>query len=78
VSISPSTRSLTSSGGLHASSTTANERLGRERAIDRFGEQGVIETVSLVGYYTMISLILNTARTPLPDGAEPALPAFPF
>ena len=49
-----------------------------ERAIDRLGEQGVVETVSLVGYYTMISMILNTARTPLPDGAEPALPPFPF
>ena len=31
------------------------------RAIDRFGEQGVVETVSLVGYYTMISLLLNIA-----------------
>ena len=47
------------------------------RAIDRFGEQGVVETVSLVGYYTMISLLLNTARTPLPDGATPALTPFP-
>ena len=47
------------------------------RAIDRFGEQGVVETVSLVGYYTMISLLLNTARTPLPDGAVPALTPFP-
>jgi 4-carboxymuconolactone decarboxylase len=49
-----------------------------ERAIDRLGEQGVVETVSLVGYYTMISMILNTARTPLPAGAAPVLSAFPF
>jgi len=48
------------------------------RAVERFGEQGVVETVSLVGYYTMISMILNTARTPLPAGAEPALPPFPY
>ena len=47
------------------------------RAIDRFGEQGVVETVSLVGYYSMISLLLNTARTPLPDGVTPALTPFP-
>jgi 4-carboxymuconolactone decarboxylase len=48
------------------------------RAVDRFGEQGVVEIVSLVGYYTMISMILNTARTPLPAGATPALAAFPY
>ena len=47
------------------------------RAIDRFGEQGVVETVSLMGYYTMISMLLNTARTPLPAGVQPALPPFP-
>lgn len=49
-----------------------------ERAVERFGEQGVVETVSLVGYYTMISMILNTARTPLPAGATPALAPFPY
>jgi 4-carboxymuconolactone decarboxylase len=48
------------------------------RAVERFGEQGVVETVSLVGYYTMISMILNTAGTPLPDGAKPALAPFPY
>jgi 4-carboxymuconolactone decarboxylase len=46
-------------------------------AIDRFGEQGVVEVVSLMGYYTMISMLLNTARTPLPAGVPPALPPFP-
>ena len=49
-----------------------------DRAVERFGEQGVVETVSLVGYYTMISMILNTARTPLPADAEPALAPFPY
>jgi 4-carboxymuconolactone decarboxylase len=48
-----------------------------ERAVDRFGEQGVVETVSLMGYYTMVSMVLNTARTPLPKGEEPALSRFP-
>jgi 4-carboxymuconolactone decarboxylase len=48
------------------------------RAAERFGEQGVVETVSLVGYYTMISMILNTARTPLPPDAKPALAPFPY
>ena len=48
------------------------------RAVERFGEQGVVETVSLVGYYTMISMILNTSRAPLPEGATPALAPFPY
>jgi 4-carboxymuconolactone decarboxylase len=49
-----------------------------ERAVERFGEQGVVEAVSLMGYYTMISMILNTSRAPLPDGATPALQPFPY
>lgn len=49
-----------------------------ERAVSRFTEQGVIEVVSLMGYYTMISMILNTSRAPLPDGATPALAPFPY
>jgi 4-carboxymuconolactone decarboxylase len=49
-----------------------------ERAVERFGEQGVVEIVSLAGYYTMISMILNTSRAPLPAGATPALAPFPY
>jgi 4-carboxymuconolactone decarboxylase len=43
------------------------------RAVAKFGEQGVIDTIGLTGYYTMIAMVLNTARTPLPPGAVPAL-----
>jgi 4-carboxymuconolactone decarboxylase len=49
-----------------------------ERAVERFGEQGVVEAVSLAGYYTMIAMILNTARTPLPGGATSTLAPFPY
>ena len=49
-----------------------------ERALERFGEQGVVEVVSLMGYYTMISMVLNTSRAPLPAGATPALVPFPY
>jgi 4-carboxymuconolactone decarboxylase len=49
-----------------------------DRAVSRFSEQGVIEAVSLMGYYTMISMILNTSRAPLPAGATPALTPFPY
>jgi 4-carboxymuconolactone decarboxylase len=48
-----------------------------ERAVDRFGEQGVVETVSLMGYYTMLAMISNTSRAPLPAGAAPAFAPFP-
>ena len=35
------------------------------RAVAKFGEQGVVDAVSISGYYTMIGMLLNTARTPL-------------
>jgi 4-carboxymuconolactone decarboxylase len=47
------------------------------RAVAKFGEQGVIDTVGLVGYYTLIAMVLNTARTPLPPGASAALTPLP-
>jgi 4-carboxymuconolactone decarboxylase len=47
------------------------------RAVAKFGEQGVIDTVGIVGYYTMIAMVLNTARTPLPGGASPVLTPLP-
>ena len=46
------------------------------RAIARYGEQGTIEMVGVVAYYTFQSMVLNTARTPVPPGA-PALRPFP-
>lgn len=46
------------------------------RAIAKWGEQGTIEMVGVVAYYTFQSMVLNTARTPVPTGA-PALKPFP-
>jgi len=40
------------------------------RAADLFGERGVAEIVNLAGYYTMVSMTLNTFEVPLPEGAE--------
>lgn len=37
----------------------------------QFGEQGVMDLIGMVGYYTMLAMILNTAHSPLPDGAPP-------
>jgi 4-carboxymuconolactone decarboxylase len=47
------------------------------RAVARFGEPGVVEAASLEGYYTFLSMLMNTARSPMPAGAKPALAPFP-
>ena len=47
------------------------------RALSKFGEQGIIDMVGISGYYSMIAMVLNTARTPLPEGATPGLAPFP-
>jgi len=44
-------------------------------AVDKFGERGVIDLIGLTGYYTMLAMVLNVARQPLPGGAPPPLPA---
>jgi 4-carboxymuconolactone decarboxylase len=48
-----------------------------KRAVNRFGEQGVIDIAGLCGYYTMLGMIMNVARTPLPSGKTPPLASFP-
>lgn len=47
------------------------------RAVSRFGEQGVIDMAGLTGYYSMLAMIMNVARTPLPGGKTPPLAPFP-
>ena len=48
------------------------------RALAKFGEAGIVEAASLEGYYSMLAMVMNTARTPLPAGAtRPPLAAFP-
>jgi len=43
------------------------------RVVDRFGEQGVVELTGLCGYYTLLAMVMNSARTALPGGARPPL-----
>lgn len=40
---------------------------------NRFGEKGVIDLVSAIGYYSMVSMILNVDRVQLPPGEVPPL-----
>jgi len=47
------------------------------RAVAKLGEQGVIDAIGLTGQYTLLAMVLNTARTPLPSGAKPALLPLP-
>jgi 4-carboxymuconolactone decarboxylase len=35
------------------------------------GETGMVELVTLVGYYCLISMMLNVFEVPLPEGEEP-------
>ena len=37
------------------------------------GEQGVVELIAVSGYYDLVSMTLNVAQVPLPDGVEPPL-----
>jgi 4-carboxymuconolactone decarboxylase len=46
------------------------------RAVARYGEQGVMDAVGITGYYTLIAMVLNTARTPVPEGHTPGLMPF--
>lgn len=48
------------------------------RALAKFGEAGIVEATSLSGYYAMLAMVMNTARTPLPSGAKPPLAPFPY
>jgi 4-carboxymuconolactone decarboxylase len=47
-------------------------------AVDCFGEQGVVDLVALLGYFTLISMALNVAHTPEEQGSTvQRLPALP-
>jgi 4-carboxymuconolactone decarboxylase len=47
------------------------------RAIARFGEKGTIDMIGVVGYYSFLGLVLNTARTPPDAPGLPSLTPFP-
>lgn len=47
-------------------------------ALEVFGEQGVVELTTLVGYFAMVCWVMNVARTPgQPQPGFSALDAFP-
>jgi 4-carboxymuconolactone decarboxylase len=42
-------------------------------AVDKFGERQVVDLIALLGYYHMVSMMLNVDRYPLPEGSQPEL-----
>jgi 4-carboxymuconolactone decarboxylase len=48
-----------------------------ERGIKQFGEQNLVDLLAIAGYYAMLALLLNVARTQLPEGREAGMPHFP-
>ena len=47
------------------------------RAVACLGENGLIDLVGVVGYYSTLAMIMNVARTPLPPGVQAAFESVP-
>ena len=53
-----------------------NRSLGDEtyaRAVELFGEQTVLELVTIIGFYTMVAVVLVSFRVDIPNGGAPPL-----
>lgn len=48
-----------------------------DRMVAKFGERGVAEATLIQGEYTIMSMFMNVARTPLDAGTPPPLKPFP-
>jgi len=48
------------------------------RALEEFGERGVIDMLGVIGYFTTVSMVMNVAHTPPPDAAAAPLASFPL
>ena len=60
---------------LHANKSVSDATY--KRAIERFGERGIIDLTAANAYYTFNAMMLNVARTALPAGAKAELQPFP-
>jgi 4-carboxymuconolactone decarboxylase len=47
------------------------------RMRSKFGETGIIDTAGIVGYYSFLAIMLNTARTPPDPSSAPILTPVP-
>jgi 4-carboxymuconolactone decarboxylase len=46
-------------------------------ALAQLGEQGIVDLVGTIGYYSMVSMLLIVDEYPLPEGVEPELEPLP-
>jgi 4-carboxymuconolactone decarboxylase len=53
---------------LHQDHAVSDATYARARAV--LGEAGVVELCGICGYYALLAMVLNVARSPLPAGAE--------
>ncbi|MCB1511201.1 MAG: carboxymuconolactone decarboxylase family protein [Hyphomicrobiaceae bacterium] len=60
---------------LHVNRSVSDATYARAKA--HFGEQGIIDLTALNGYYTLIAMVLNVGRVPLPEGSTPGMERFP-
>ena len=49
-----------------------------QRITAKFGEHGIVDITGIVGYYSLLAMQMNIARTPIPDGKPLPLPRFPL
>lgn len=49
-----------------------------ERAVGRFGEQGLVDLVAVLGYYKLLAMVMNVARTAIPGGMPLPLAPLPL
>ncbi len=43
--------------------------------VEKFGERGAIDLIGAMGYYSLVSMVLNVDRVPIPEGGKPPLAA---
>jgi 4-carboxymuconolactone decarboxylase len=43
--------------------------------VDKFGERGAIDLIGVMGYYSLVSMVLNVDRVPIPEGGKLPLAA---
>ena len=44
-----------------------------QAAVNKFGERSVVDAIGVVGYYQIVSMLLNVDRYPLAEGVKPEL-----
>lgn len=58
---------------LESARSVGDAMYARTRTV--LGERGIVDLVGVAGYYAMLAMLLNVARTPLPRGRRPLLKA---